>query len=83
MNTLLRRHESPIYGLGVEKSYEEAAKWFRKAADYGDVRAQWHLGLMYANFFGAYFHEDWHCDAETPDAISCWRFISRTSRDRC
>ena len=34
-------------GRGVEKSPEEAAKWFRKAAEKGVKEAQFHLGGLY------------------------------------
>jgi uncharacterized protein len=33
---------------GVQKNYTEAAKWYRLAADQGNVRAQFVLGGMYA-----------------------------------
>ena len=35
------------YGKGVYRSYEEAVKWYRKAADRGDARAQFMLGYCY------------------------------------
>ena len=35
------------YGLDGEQCYTEAAKWFTKAAEKGDVRAQYTLGWMY------------------------------------
>jgi TPR repeat protein len=34
-------------GKGVQQSYAEALKWYRKAAEQGDVGAQNDLGLMY------------------------------------
>src|SRR5699024_3683032 len=34
-------------GKGVSQSYQEAAKWFRKAAEQGDANAQGLLGEMY------------------------------------
>jgi TPR repeat protein len=34
-------------GRGVEKSAQEAAKWFRKAAEKGVKEAQFHLGGLY------------------------------------
>jgi len=37
------------FGLGVDKDYSEAAKWFRKAAEQGHAKAQFILGVMYAN----------------------------------
>ena len=36
-------------GYGVPKDYAEAAKWTRKAADFGLFEAQFNLGLMYFN----------------------------------
>ena len=35
------------FGLGVTEDYAEAAKWYRKAAEQGDARAQNYLGLIY------------------------------------
>ena len=34
---------------GVPQDHAEAAKWFRKAADQGDVDTQFNLGAMYVN----------------------------------
>jgi hypothetical protein len=34
-------------GQGVPQDHKEAAKWFRKAAEQGNARAQQNLGLMY------------------------------------
>ena len=34
-------------GEGVEQSYEEAEKWYRKAADQGHANAQYNLGVFY------------------------------------
>jgi len=34
-------------GQGLPQDYAEAAKWFRKAAEQGDARAQFNLGGMY------------------------------------
>ena len=36
-------------GEGIEQDYQEAAKWYRKAAEQGDAWAQNNLGLMYHN----------------------------------
>ena len=36
-------------GQDVERNYEEAVKWYRKASEQGDVRAQCNLGLCYKN----------------------------------
>jgi uncharacterized protein len=35
-------------GRGVMPDYQEAAKWFRRAADQGDVAAPLYLGIMFA-----------------------------------
>ena len=32
----------------MPQDYAEAAKWFRKAAEQGDAKAQYNLGIMYA-----------------------------------
>ena len=37
------------YGNGVKQDYNEAAKWFRKAAEQGHADAQNNLGLAYFN----------------------------------
>ncbi len=34
-------------GQGVPKDYQEAAKWYRQAAEQGDAEAQFNLGEMY------------------------------------
>ena len=39
---------SHFSGQGVPQNYAEAVKWYRKAADQGDARAQFNLGIMYA-----------------------------------
>ena len=36
-------------GQGVEQDLKEAVKWYQKAADQGQVNAQYTLGWMYAN----------------------------------
>ena len=36
-------------GQGVPQDYEEAAKWYRLAAEQGNARAQFNLGVMYEN----------------------------------
>jgi TPR repeat protein len=36
-------------GRGVVQSDAEAVKWYRKAADQGNVSAQLNLGFMYGN----------------------------------
>lgn len=62
-------------GIGVQQNYEEAAKWFRKAAEQGEVVAQSNLGIMYAHGQGVcQSHEDavkWYRKAaEQGDAVS-------------
>jgi len=39
-------------GHGVPQDYQEALKWFRKAAEQADAQAQSMLGGMYANGLG-------------------------------
>ena len=34
-------------GEGVKKTLNEAVKWYRKAAEQGDVGAQYRLGYLY------------------------------------
>ena len=34
-------------GLGVEKDFNEALKWYRKSAEQGDARGQYNLGEIY------------------------------------
>jgi uncharacterized protein len=41
------------FGKSVPQNYTEALKWYRKAADQGDVDAQLSLGLMYDKGEGA------------------------------
>ena len=35
------------YGLGVPASFEQAARWFHRAAEQGEPTAQFFLGLLY------------------------------------
>jgi hypothetical protein len=35
-------------GQGRKQDHAEAVKWFRKAAEQGDAKAQFNLGVMYA-----------------------------------
>ena len=39
-------------GLGVQKDYKVAAKWFRKSAEQGNAKAQHNLGVSYENGHG-------------------------------
>jgi TPR repeat protein len=43
-------------GLGVERDYKEAEKWFRPAAERGSPQAQFMLGLML--YYGEGMPED-------------------------
>ena len=40
-------------GDGVEVNHREAAKWYRKAAEQGDINAEFKLGAMYATLYEA------------------------------
>ena len=40
-------------GVGVPPDEDEAARWYRLAAEQGHVRAQFNLGVMYDNGRGA------------------------------
>ena len=39
-------------GIGVEKDYAEAVKYYRKAADQGAAVGQYNLGLCYTDGVG-------------------------------
>ena len=39
-------------GHGVSQDYREAVKWYRKAAEQGDAKAQHNLGANYYNGLG-------------------------------
>jgi tetratricopeptide (TPR) repeat protein len=43
-------------GKNVPKDYDQALKWFRRAADQGHTQAQWQLGSFYE--VGLVVHED-------------------------
>ena len=47
-----QKGENYQYGRGVEQSYEEAAKWYQKAAEQGHAKAQFNLGRLYYGGFG-------------------------------
>jgi uncharacterized protein len=36
-------------GLGVPQDYTAAMSWFRKAAEQGEAKAQFNVGIMYAH----------------------------------
>ena len=40
------------YGYGVEPNNEESAKWYEKAANQGNTKAQYSLGRCYRNGTG-------------------------------
>ncbi|PTQ90141.1 Sel1-like repeat-containing protein kinase family protein [Agitococcus lubricus] len=40
------------HGDGVKRDYEEAFKWFQKAANLGEPSAQFNIGMMYASGTG-------------------------------
>ena len=44
--------------MGVEMDYEEAAQWYRMAAEQGDSDAQFNLATMYANGDGVELNMD-------------------------
>ncbi len=46
---LSQRGDDFYYGRGVRKSYQEAAKWYREAAEEGNAYAQYSLGFLYEN----------------------------------
>ena len=39
-------------GKGVERSYEDAVKWYKKAAERGNVDAQYSLGFLFGKGYG-------------------------------
>ena len=39
-------------GLGVERDYEAAATWFRRAAEQDDAASRFNLGVLYARGLG-------------------------------
>ena len=49
--------ESYYFGNGVPQSYDEAVKWFRKAAEQGDSDAQFNLGYCY--YYGKGVFQDY------------------------
>lgn len=40
------------HGQGVRKDYAEAMRWYRKAADKGDVVAMQNIAIFYEGGFG-------------------------------
>ena len=51
-DTQYQEGEKYFYGRGVTKSFEEAIKWYRMAAEKGHAAAQNALGYMYKNGLG-------------------------------
>ena len=39
-------------GLKIEQNYDEAFKWYKKAAEQGHIDAQYNLGIYYKNGYG-------------------------------
>ncbi|WP_268808418.1 tetratricopeptide repeat protein [Oceanospirillum multiglobuliferum] len=39
-------------GIGVKQDPEKAFRWFKKAAEQGNTKAQYNLGLMYRSGLG-------------------------------
>jgi uncharacterized protein len=36
-------------GRGVKQDYKKAIEWYEKSANQGNTKAQFNLGIMYAN----------------------------------
>ena len=81
-------------GLGVPQDCQEGVKWFRRAAEQGDARAQSVLGRMYYESVPEDYQEELKrfrraAEQETPrpnpPSISCTagvRVFPRTTRKR-
>jgi TPR repeat protein len=41
-------HQAGITGIGVEEDSQQAAAWYRKAAEQGNAQTQRYLGIRYA-----------------------------------
>jgi TPR repeat protein len=50
--------EDYAVGKGVARDYKQAAEWYRKAADEGDVAGEMHLAALYRDGGGKYFPRD-------------------------
>ena len=46
------------YGYGVKQDYQEALKWFRKAAEQNNSTAQFNIGYMYEEGYGVKKNRD-------------------------
>ena len=74
-------------GDGVVQDYREAVKWYTKAAQQGDVNAQYNLGVMYDKGEGVEKDDreavKWYTKAvEQEDAsaqVQPWRDVSTTA----
>lgn len=53
-----------FFGYGTTKSYEDAALWFKKAADQGFSEAQYRMGNMY--------NEGWGVNQSEKEALRLW-----------
>jgi hypothetical protein len=60
-------------GLGGEPSYEQAAQWYRRAAEQGNARAQFNLGTLYEQGQGV--------PADKLEALNWYRLASGLSAD--
>jgi TPR repeat protein len=45
-------------GKGIARDYKQAAEWYRKAAEKGDVAGEMHLAALYRDGGGKYFARD-------------------------
>ena len=59
-----RKGEDFYFGRGVPQDYEEAVKWYRKAADLGNADAMYSLAVMYSHGRGV---------QRDPSAAGKWR----------
>ena len=75
----------PYYELAntyyLQEKYEDAVKWYRKAAEQGDASAQSQLGVMYAFGLGVPQNENeaakwWRKAAEQGDAVGQFNYAS-------
>ena len=69
------------HGYGVPQDYKEAIKWYRRAAEQGNDRAQYNLGLMYDGGYGVpqdYVQAHmWYDIAGTAVAVRYRDFVAR------
>ena len=62
-----------VQGRGVERNYDEAVDWWRKAAAQGNVQAQHGLGVQYAIGRGP----GWGLDRDEAEAVRWWQMAAR------